>query len=351
MVPRYGTDRPGVAREGWASAARASAVAAGGGAGQRPHAPDRGEHNHGASQLAARRDRELHGGVRPGPRRRPAVPAQDLGGPARPRPGRRRAIGDQHRARGEALVKGRALTVGWIVMVLVVLAALGWTVAQTISLGRSGATADTQRAGLARDLDASRQKIQAELVANADLLKDIRWSPDRTTAADVLRRLADLARGGQAKVLAIAPLEQEPAARYRKSSHRIDMAASFSELLDFATRVESEGGILEDVVLENPLAKSGGEAGPDAVRAQLLLTTIEPSDDTRRIMERVLAASAKSSKSPLAAALSLPIEARAWSTLLPLRDPFKFPEAPRPRGPAGPVALARPPSPASPAPA
>ena len=245
-------------------------------------------------------------------------------------------------------MKGRVLTGGWIVMVLVVLAALGWTVAQTISLGRLGATADAQRAGLARDLDASRQKIQAELVANGDLLKDIRWSPDRTTAADVLRRLADLARGGQAKVLAIAPLEQEPAARYRKSSHRIDMAASFSELLDFATRVESEGGILEDVVLENPLAKSGGEAGPDAVRAQLRLTTIEPSDDTRRIMERVLAASAKSAKSPLAAALSLPIEARAWSTLLPLRDPFKFAEAPRRRGPAIAVAPAPPPPPIAP---
>ncbi len=202
-------------------------------------------------------------------------------------------------------MKGRALTVGWIVMVLVVLAALGWTVAQTISLGRSGATADTQRAGLARELEASRQNIQAELVANADLLKDIRWSPDRATAADVLRRLADLARGGQAKVLAIAPLEQEPAARYRKSSHRIDMTASFSELLDLATRVEREGGILEDVVLDVPQRKPGEGAGPDTVRAQFRLTTIEPSDDTRRIMERVLAATAKSSRSPLAVALTL----------------------------------------------
>src|SRR3989442_11676560 len=222
MATRHAADRPGVAREGRASGASASAVAAGGGAVQRPRAPDRCEYNHGAGELAAHRDRKLHGGVRPGPRRRPAVPAQDLGGPARPHPGRRRAIRDQHRARGEALVKGRALTVGWIVMALVVLVALGWTVARTISLGRLGATADTQRAGLARELAASRQNIQAELVANADLLRDIRWSPDRATAADVLRRLADLARGSQAKVLAIAPLEQEPAARYGNSPQRAD---------------------------------------------------------------------------------------------------------------------------------
>jgi hypothetical protein len=219
-------------------------------------------------------------------------------------------------------------------MVLVVMAALGWTVAQTISLSRLGATADAQRAGLARELEASRQNIQVELVANVDLLKDIRWSPDGATAADVLRRLADLARGGQAKVLAIAPLEQEQAARYHKSSHRVDMAASFRELVDFSTRVEREGGSLEDVVIEAPQAKPGEETGPDAVRAQFRLTTIEPSEDTRRIMERLLAASAKSSKSGLAAALTLPIEARAEATPPPLRDPFKFAEAPHRRAPA-----------------
>src|SRR5438093_13767519 len=277
MVTRHAAHRPGVARESRASAARAGAIAAGSGAVQRPHAPDRGEHKHGAGQLAARRDREFHGGARPGPRRLPAVPAQDLGGPARPRPGRRRAIGDQHRARGEALVKGRALTVGWIVMFLVVLAALGWTVARTISLGRSGATANTQRAGLARELAASRQNIQAELVAKADLLRDIRWSPDRATAADVLRRLADLARGSQAKVMAIAPLEQEPAARYRKSSHRVDMTASFSELLDLATRVEPEGGMLEDVVVELPQRKPGDGGGAAEVRAPFRSQTFGPS--------------------------------------------------------------------------
>jgi len=240
-------------------------------------------------------------------------------------------------------VKGRALAGGWIVTALVLLAAIGWTVAQTISLGRLGTTADTQRAGLARELQASRQNIQAELVAKADLLRDIRWSPDRATAADVLRRLADLARGGQAKVLAIAPLEQEPTARYRKSSHRIELTASFSELLDLASRVEREGGILEDIVLEVAQRKPGEGAGRDTVRAQFRLTTIEPSDDTRRIVERVLAATAKSSRSPLAAALTLPLEARAETTLLALRDPFKFAEAPRRSGPAIAVAPAPPP--------
>ena len=246
-------------------------------------------------------------------------------------------------------MKGRGLLVGWIVTVLAVLAGLSWTVAQTISLSRLGATADAQRAGLAREVEGHRQSVQAELVARTDLLKEIRWTSDRAPADEVLRRLADMARGGHAKVLAIAPLERESTPRYRKSSHRVDMAVPFRDFVDFATRVEREGGILEEVVLEGTRgAKPVDEAGDGAVRAQFRLTTIEPSEDARRIMERVLAASQRNSKSSsVAAALKLPIEARAYETTPPLRDPFKFVEAPRRREPGRLAA----PAPASTAPA
>ena len=244
-------------------------------------------------------------------------------------------------------MKGPGLLVGWTVTVLAVLAGLGWTVAQTISLGRLGTTADAQRTGLAREVEGHRQSIQAELVARTDLLKEIRWTSDRAPADEVLRRLADMARGGHAKVLAIAPLERESTPRYRKSSHRVDMAVPFRDFVDFATRVEREGGILEEVVLEGTRgAKPVDEAGDGAVRAQFRLTTIEPSEDARRIMERVLAASQRNSKSSsVAAALMLPIAARAQETTPPLRDPFKFVEAPRRREPARLAA----PAPASPA--
>jgi len=242
-------------------------------------------------------------------------------------------------------VKGRGLLVGWIVTVLAVLAGLGWTVAQTISLSRLGATADAQRAGLAREVEGHRQSVQAELVARTDLLKEIRWTSDRAPADEVLRRLADMARGGHAKVLAIAPLERESTPRYRKSSHRVDMAVPFRDFVDFATRVEREGGILEEVVLEGTRgAKPVDEAGDGAVRAQFRLTTIEPSEEARRIVERVLAASLKKSKSGFAAAaLTLPIEARADGAL-PFRDPFTFVEPPLRREPAR---LAAPPAPPS----
>src|SRR2546427_4397917 len=126
-----------------------------------------------------------------------------------------------------------------------------------------------------------------------------------------------MARGGQAKVMAIGPLEQESTPRYRKSSHRVDMAVPFRDLLDFATRVEGEGGILEEVVLESARGpRAGDRAGAEDVRAQFRLTTIEPSEEARRIVERALAASLKKSRSGFAAAApTLPTDAPAAGAL------------------------------------
>jgi plasmid stability protein len=240
-------------------------------------------------------------------------------------------------------VKARGLAAGWIATVLVLVLALGWTISQTIALGRSGASADVQRAALAQQVDASRQKMQDELAAKVELLKDLRWSPERPTAADVIRRLADLARDGHAKVSAVAPVDKDSTARARESSHRIEMAVSFHEIVDFATKVERDGGILEEVVLEVPPAKPGEQSTPvEGLSAQFRLTTIEPSDDARQIMRRVLAASAKNPKFALTSALALPMDVQAQATPL-LRDPFQFAEAPsRRRGPASVTAMAKP---------
>jgi hypothetical protein len=230
-------------------------------------------------------------------------------------------------------VKGRGLAAGWIATVLVVIVALGVTITQTISLGRSGASADAERAALARQVESSRQRMQDELAAKLDVMKDMRWSAERPTAADVLRRLADLARDGHAKVSAVAPVDKEAGARSRESSHRVEMTASFHEIVDFATKVERDGGLLEDVVLETPQAKPGEESAADGLSAQFRLTTIEPSDDARQIMRRVLAASTKNPKFSLTS-LALPMETQVRATP-DLRDPFRFAQAPaRRRHPA-----------------
>ena len=248
-------------------------------------------------------------------------------------------------------MSGRRLGAAWIATAVVLLLALGWMVGQAITLGRSGASADVQHADLARQLVTSRQKIQDELVAKVEVLKDLRWNADRPSAADIVRRLAELARDGHATVSALAPVEKESTARARESSHRVEMAASFHEILDFAAKVERDGGILEDVVFEIP-AKTGEATAPaEGLTAQFRLTTIEPSDDARHIMRRVLAASASHPRFALTSALALPMDVQTPASPS-LRDPFQFTEvSPRRRGPSTVTAIAAPPTGASPSPA
>lgn len=236
-------------------------------------------------------------------------------------------------------------------MAAVLALALGWMVSQAITFGRSGATADLQHVELARQLATSRQKIQEELVAKVEVLKDLRWNADRPSAADIVRRLADLARDGHATVSALAPVEKESTARARESSHRVEMAASFHEIVDFATKVERDGGILEDVVFEIPTKTGDAVAPAEGLTAQFRLTTIEPSDDARQIMRRVLAASANHPRFALTSALALPLDIQAPAAPS-LRDPFQFTDISlRRRGPTTVTAIAAPPTAGSPSPA
>jgi hypothetical protein len=245
----------------------------------------------------------------------------------------------------------RRLGVAWIATAVVLLLALVWMVSQAITLGRSGASADLQHADLARQLTTSRQRIQDELVAKVEVLKDLRWNADRASAADIVRRLADLARDGHATVSALAPVEKEATARTRESSHRVEMAASFHEIVDFATKVERDGGILEDVVFEIPAKTSEATAAVEGLTAQFRLTTIEPSDDARQIMRRVLAASAGHPRIALTSALALPMDVQSPATPS-LRDPFQFTEmSSRRRGPTTVTVIAAPPTAAAPSPA
>jgi hypothetical protein len=224
-------------------------------------------------------------------------------------------------------MKNQGLAVGWIATVIALIAGLGWTITQTIALTRSRASTEAQRTTLVRQLEASRQRMHDELAAKVDVLRDLRWSAERPTAADILRRVAELARDGHAKVSVVAPIDKEPAVQSRESSHRIEMAASFQEIVDFASKVERDGGILEDVVFEIPQTKAGEESASNGLSAQFRLTTIEPSDDARQIMRRIVTASARSPKFSLASALALPIEVQPPATSS-LRDPFQFTEAP-----------------------
>jgi hypothetical protein len=239
-------------------------------------------------------------------------------------------------------VTGRKLLATWVAMVLILVVALGWAVQQWLSLGRLGTTADAEHARLSAELGVQRQIIQKELLGNVDLLKEIRWRPERGNPDAVVRRLAELVQGGQAKVFAIAPLEREVTARFRKSWHRIEMGAPYPELVQLAAKVEHEGGILEEVVFE--MDRKAGDTAAGPVRAQFRLTAMEPSDEAKRILDRAVVAARQAGPQAPVAALTLPIEDLIAKPNAQLRDPFAFVQraASKPGAPAfvpGPIVL------------
>jgi len=240
-------------------------------------------------------------------------------------------------------VSGRNLLAAWIATLVVLVVALGWTVQQWLALGTLGATAGAKHRTLSAELDTQRQIIQKELLGNVDVLKDIRWSPERGNPDAVVRRLAELVQGGQAKVLAISPLERESTARFRKSWHRVEISAPYRELVDLAGKVEHEGGILEEVTLD--IDRKPGEAGTGPVRAQFRLSAMEPAEDARRILDRAIVAARQAGPPAQVAALTLPLDERTAPPAAQLRDPFGFVQrvaAAKPGGPAyvpGPIAL------------
>ena len=106
------------------------------------------------------------------------------------------------------------------------------------------------------------------------------------------------------------------------------MTAPFNEVVGFATTVEREGGILDDLVLE-PVASRPDGPPADDVRAQFRLVAVEPADDVKQIIDRML--SAAKTKSAVTAALTLPLEERSPGAPRAMRDPFKFIERRAPK--------------------
>ena len=227
-------------------------------------------------------------------------------------------------------MKPRLLPIAWIVVPLLVIVGLAWEVAQWRSLGAFSAQAQAEQRRLRAELVAENDKIAQELRGNVDLLKEMRWSPDRTDPSTFLRGLADLAHGEQFKILSIGPLERANTDKFRKSWHTVGVSTRFRDLKDLATRIEAEGAVLEEVVVEMPKEASKDGSGSrgrpsDELRAQLRLTAMELSDQGRAIVQRALTAGRSAVAVPVTAAtLTLPAAGQRPTSPETLRDPFAF---------------------------
>jgi hypothetical protein len=227
------------------------------------------------------------------------------------------------------------LVVGWflvaIVLVLGVVYELNewWTVA-----GRRGQVANEHRR-LTAQLGALDEELRREERAHSDLLRDLQWSSEGGDPSAFLNGLAEFAQGSRLKIVGIGPLERQAVSQFNKSWHTVQVIGPFRDVRNLTTRIEREGGILEDVVLQIQTAPGGSQPPTDEIQAVMKLTTVELTQQSKDILKRVGAT--QGSGSGRVSSLALPVPTSDGA----VRDPFAFAVAAAPARPER-VAAARP---------
>ena len=173
---------------------------------------------------------------------------------------------------------------------------------------------------------------------NAAILHEMSWTGTAGDPVAFLSRVAELAQGSRLRVLAVGPLEQQDTPQFSKSWHAVTVQGPFQDLVDLATRVESDRGTLENVTMEAqappaPVAVTGLQAAPvratPEVLARFRVTALQLTQQARRIIDDAAKASGVALAPPgPQAGLSLPVPSAATES----RDPFSFgPSVERPR--------------------
>ena len=226
-------------------------------------------------------------------------------------------------------MRGRGLLVVWVAAVLAFLALLVYELGQWSALSRQALRADEERRRVAGEIRLREAQMQAEVRAQAALLREMQWTTGGSDPAGFLTRLAAQA-GDRLRVTGVGPLERQATPQWNKSWHAVQVVGPYRELRALVGRIEAERGVLEDLRVEPAPAPARADAAPtDEVQARFRLVALELSPQARRVMERAL--------SPAGAPAALPPAGDP-----PLaRDPFAF-VTPPPAPPPPPPAAARP---------
>ena len=227
-----------------------------------------------------------------------------------------------------AAMRQRVLAMAWIALPILVVIALVWELKWWRSLVGRVAEVRAELARTEHEIKATEAEMAREMGALADLLREMqRWSVDQGNPSGVLTRLGELALGARLKITAIGPLERETAPQFRKAWHTVEVLAPYGEVSDLATRLEREGGILEDVSLRLP--KEGARPGIDKaneIEARFRLTAMELTPESRAILQRTRVISRAVSRAPAEpeGVLALPLPEELDKAPPTLRDPFAF---------------------------
>jgi len=223
----------------------------------------------------------------------------------------------------------------WIALAAVLVIALVYELGKWRSLSTEGVRAAAERERLTKEIRLKEAEIVKEMRASAGLLQEMQWTSAGGDPSAFLTRLADLVQEKRMRVNSISPLERATTAQFSKTWHTVAVVAPYREVRELATRVESEKGILEDMVIE-PAQPAGvapaptGKAGSEEVQARFKMTALELTSEAQKVFDRSLAAAgpAPASQGPGSAPLALSVPAKETGVPVTARDPFVFGSGP-----------------------
>ena len=234
----------------------------------------------------------------------------------------------------------------WAGVALLLLIALFYEVGKWRALSTEGARAAAERERLTREIRLREEEIVKEMRNSAGLLQEMQWTSAGGDPAAFLTRFADLVQEKRMRITSISALERSGTAQFSKTWHTVTVVAPYREVKELTGRVESEKGILEDMVLE-PAAKddralASGLVAADEVQARFKMTALELTPEARKVFDRSMAAAgpAPQAPSPTAPALTLPVPTKVAEAPGSARDPFAFGATALGRGAKRPVGAA-----------
>ena len=232
-------------------------------------------------------------------------------------------------------MRSRGLAVAWLAVASCFVILLIWEVAQGRLLATEGARVAAERQQLMGQILLKEKQQVAELRASAPRLQEMQRMSAGGDPSAYLTRLAELARQRGLRVLSIGPLERQTTPQIDKSWRAVHIFGPFREIQEFVVRVEQEGGLLEDVRLDEPPPAPASQGPPpapsDEINVRFKMTAVELSEGAKKILERAVAAATVQPGGTPAAPLALPVPSPVAAAPAPLRNPFAFVTPPPPR--------------------
>jgi len=212
----------------------------------------------------------------------------------------------------------------WVGVALLLTIALIYELGKWRSLATEGARVAAERERLTRAIRATEAEIVKEMRASAGLLQEMQWTSAGGDPAAFLTRLADLVQEKRMRVNSIGTLERSTTAQFSKTWHTVSVVAPYREVRELATRVESEKGILEDMVLE-PVVVAPSRPPSDEVQARFKMTALELTPEAQKVFDRSLAAAGPGPpQAPGGSPLALTVPSKPSEVPVAVRDPFAF---------------------------